>query len=160
MGEVTDRAELTERVAVLRRFKGLLEQQRGRFLNYLSLLERQETAIGSGSGEEILAHVELERSIVADIFSMQKVINPLEDMYRTIVTPGFVDEEIPALKVSLEGMKTKVQAHSAKNRRLLSDRMGEIRREMDILNDNPFVQKAKLSGYGTTTTASLVDLKG
>jgi len=92
----TDGAELTERVAILRRFRGLLEQQRGRFLNYLALLEKQETAIGAGNGEEILAHVELERDIVADIFSIQKVINPLEDMYRAIVMPASATRESPS----------------------------------------------------------------
>jgi hypothetical protein len=81
-------------------------------------------------------------------------------MYRAIVMPGFGDEGIPELKVSLDGMKTKVQAHSAKNRRLLSERMAEVRAEIDVLKDNPFVQKARLSGYGAGTTASVVDVKG
>ncbi|MCL2190745.1 MAG: flagellar biosynthesis protein FlgN [Treponema sp.] len=160
MSAAINQAELTQRVAILRRFKDLLEQQRERFRNYLALLENQETVIGSGSGEEILAHVELEERIVADIFSMQKVINPLEDMYRAVAPHSLADDEIPALKTALDDMKIRVQAQSAKNRGLLSARMAEIRTEMDTLKDNPFLKSARGSAYGNAVTASLIDVQG
>jgi len=160
MSAAINQAELTQRVAILRRFKDLLEQQRERFRSYLTLLENQETIIGSGSGEEILAHVELEEQIVADIFSMQKVINPLEDMYRAVAPHNFADDEIPALKTSLEDMKIRVQTQSAKNRGLLSARMAEMRTEMDILKDNPFLKNVRGPAYGNAVTASLIDVQG
>ena len=160
MNVAISQAELDQRVAILRRFKGLLEQQRERFQKYLALLENQEAVIGSGSGEEILAHVELEEQIVADIFSMQRVINPLEDMYRKAIPQSFADDEIPELKTSLQDMKIRVQAQSAKNRELLSARMSEIRTEMDVLKDSPFAKSARRSAYGNVVTASLVDVKG
>ncbi|MCL2600108.1 MAG: flagellar biosynthesis protein FlgN [Treponema sp.] len=160
MNTVISQAELTQRVAILKRFKGLLNQQRDRFRNYLALLETQETVIGSGTGEAILAHVELEEQIVADIFSMQRVINPLEDMYRTVIPHDFADDEIPVLKTSLEDMKIQVQAQSAKNRELLSVRMAGIRTEMNMLKDHPFIRNVQRSMYGNTVTASLVDVQG
>jgi len=160
MNVAISQAELDQRVAILRRFKGLLEQQRERFQKYLALLENQEAVIGSGSGEEILAHVELEEQIVADIFSMQRVINPLEDMYRKAIPQSFADDEIPELKTSLQDMKIRVQAQSAKNRELLSARMSEIRTEMDVLKDSPFAKSVRRSAYGNVVTASLVDVKG
>ncbi|MCL2194078.1 MAG: flagellar biosynthesis protein FlgN [Treponema sp.] len=159
MNAAINHAELTQRIAILRRFKNLLEQQRERFRNYLTLLETQEAVIGAGSGEEILAHVELEEQIVADIFSMQKVINPLEDMYRAVV-PHITDDEIPALKTSLDDMKIRVQTQSAKNRELLSARMAEMRTEMDILKENPFLKNVRNSVYGSAVTASLIDVQG
>ena len=160
MNTVISQAELTQRVAILKRFKGLLNQQRDRFRNYLALLETQETVIGSSTGEAILAHVELEEQIVADIFSMQRVINPLEDMYRTVIPHDFADDEIPVLKTSLEDMKIQVQAQSAKNRELLSVRMAGIRTEMNMLKDHPFIRNVQRSMYGNTVTASLVDVQG
>ena len=160
MNAAISQAELAQRVAILKRFKGLLEQQRERFQKYLDLLGNQEAAIGSGSGEEILAHVELEEQIVADIFSMQRVINPLEDMYRKVAPQSLADDEIPALKTSLEDMKTRVQAQSARNQELLSARMSEIRTEIDVLKDNPFLKSARRSAYGNVVTASLIDVKG
>ncbi|MCL2192140.1 MAG: flagellar biosynthesis protein FlgN [Treponema sp.] len=161
MDAAINQAELIQRVAILRRFRDLLERQRDRFRNYLALLESQQAAIGSGSGEEILAHVELEEQIVSDIFSIQKVITPLDDMYRAITPHDFADDEIPALKTSLEDMKVRVQAQSAKNRELLSARMAEMRTEMDTLKDNPFLKNVRHSVYGgNTVTASLIDVQG
>jgi len=160
MNAVISQTELSRRVAILRRFKELLNQQRERFHNYLALLESQETVIGTGTGEEILAHVELEEQIVADIFSMQRVINPLEDMYRAVTPHNFADDEIPALKTSLEDMKIKVQTQSAKNRELLSVRMAGIRNEMNTIKEHPFLRNMQRSMYGNTVTASLVDVQG
>jgi len=160
MSAAISQAELSQRMAILRRVKNLLEQQRERFQKYLALLENQEIAISFGSGEDILAHVELEEQIVADIFSMQRVINPLEEMYREVIPRNFADDEIPALKTSLEDMKNRVQTQSAKNRELLSARMVEIRTEMDVLKDSPFVKSARRSAYGDVVTASLIDVKG
>jgi len=76
--------ELAQRVAVIKRFKELLVQQRERFRSYLAVLDRQQLLIGYGSADEITAHVELEEQIVADIFSIQKVIAPLEIMYNAV----------------------------------------------------------------------------
>ena len=66
-----DSAELAQRVAVLKRFKILLTQQRDRFRSYLDLLDKQQNIIESGCAEELLSYVEIEEKIVADIFSIQ-----------------------------------------------------------------------------------------
>ena len=160
-GEMS-RGELDQRVAVVKRFKELLARQRERFGSYLHVLEKQEGAIEGGNGEEILAHVELERQIVADIFSIQNVINPLEDMYRAVVahdmkSDSSSDEEIPALRTSLEGMKAMVQAQAAKNRELLSSRMAQVRTELDTIKDNPF---ARNTLYDGAAAKPLIDIKG
>ncbi|MCL2270501.1 MAG: flagellar biosynthesis protein FlgN, partial [Treponema sp.] len=68
----------TQRDAILRRLRELLVRQSERFNSYLAALEKQQAVIKSGSPEELIAHVELEERIIADIFSIQKVIDPLE----------------------------------------------------------------------------------
>jgi len=159
MSAAINQAELNQRVAILKRFKALLERQRDRFQNYLSLLESQEVVIGSGSGEQIIAYVEFEEQVVADIFSIQRVINPLEEMYRAVISRSFADDEIPALKTSLEDLKAQVQCQSARNRELLSARMAEIRTKMDVLKSSPFA-KSMRSVYGAAAAPSLVDVRG
>ena len=72
--------ELAQRVAILKRFKILLTQQRDRFRAYLEMLDKQQEIIENGNTDDLLAHVNLEEKIVADIFSIQKVIDPLEEM--------------------------------------------------------------------------------
>jgi len=165
------KAELAQRVAILRRFKTLLTQQRDRFSSYLNLLEKQQSVIEQGSAEELLTYVEIEEKIVADIFSIQKVIDPLEEMYYTVVagqspqvkkedTQGESSDEVPSLKASLEKLKSEAVIRSTKNKELLSKRMLELRTEIKALRNNPYAANAKRSSYGGLNTASLVDIKG
>jgi len=160
-----DAAELAQRVAVLKRFKTLLTQQRDRFRSYLDLLDKQQSIIESGSAEELLSYVEIEEKIVADIFSIQKVIDPLEDMYYSISSQRVpIDgqaDEVPSLKESLENLKNEAVVRSAQNKELLSKRMTEIRAEITTLRNNPYVVSNKRSSYGAVNnTASLVNLQG
>jgi len=163
-----DQAELAQRVAILRRFKTLLTQQRDRFSSYLNLLEKQQNVIEKGSAEELLTYVEIEEKIVADIFSIQKVIDPLEEMYYTVVAgqnPQLKKEEtsqdeVPGLKASLEKLKSEAVIRSTKNKELLSKRMLELRSEITALRNNPYAASAKRASFGGLNTASLVDIQG
>jgi len=167
-----DSGELAQRVAILKRFKTLLSQQRDRFSSYLNLLDKQQSIIESGSAEDLLTYVEIEEKIVADIFSIQKVIDPLEEMYYSVISsnniPGKINadstaesrEEVGGLKASLEKLKSEAVIRSTKNKELLSKRMLELRSEIKVLRNNPYAASARRSSFGSTNTASLVDLKG
>ena len=170
-----DSAELAQRVAVLRRFKKLLTQQRDRFRNYLDLLDKQQGVIESGSAEDLLRYVEIEEKIVADIFSIQKVIDPLEEMYYTIVTDkdsakfrrnsdNNIDdsanshEEVSGLKASLERLQSEAVMRSTKNKELLSKRMIELRSEIKNLRNNPYNTSSR--SYTNSVKAAMVDIQG
>jgi uncharacterized protein YjgD (DUF1641 family) len=166
-----DSAELAQRVAVLKRFKTLLSQQRDRFKSYLDLLDKQQNVIESGSAEDLLTYVEIEEKIVADIFSIQKVIDPLEEMYNSLVFDqnnsqpliklenAGSQEEVPTLKASLEKLKSEAVMRSTKNKELLSKRMLELRQEIKTLRNNPYAASGR-SAYSNSNKASLVDIQG
>jgi len=173
VNEEIDSKELAQRVAILKRFKTLLTQQRDRFRSYLDLLDKQQSVIEAGSAEELLAYVEIEEKIVTDIFSIQKVIDPLEEMYSTVISgghqtktpsklknPASSHDEVPSLKESLEKLQKEAVIRSAKNRELLSKRMLELRTEIKALRNNPYSANRRRSGFGDSNTASLVDIKG
>ena len=61
--EEISQAELDERVAILRKFRALLEQQRKKFQEYLAVLEKQEHSIEEEDTEALVAHAELEQAI-------------------------------------------------------------------------------------------------
>ena len=163
-----DSAELAQRVAVLKRFKILLTQQRDRFRTYLSLLDKQQHVIESGSAEDLLSYVEIEEKIVADIFSIQKVIDPLEEMYYSLVSSAnrnvpaqkYPDgqDEVPGLKASLEKLQSEAVIRSTKNKELLSKRMLELRSEIKALRNNPYASGR--SAYKSSAAPSMVDIKG
>jgi hypothetical protein len=168
-GDGIDSAELAQRVAILRRFKTLLTQQRDRFRSYLDLLEKQQNVIESGSAEDLLTYVEIEEKIVADIFSIQKVIDPLEEMYYTAIAgqnpqkaaaKSDSSDEVPSLKASLERLKSEAVIRSTKNKELLSKRMLELRSEIKSLRNNPYAANSRRTSFNDTGTASLVDIHG
>jgi hypothetical protein len=150
--------ELTQRMAVVKRFRELLEQQRERFRSYLTELDRQRLAIGTGSAEEIIAHVELGEQIIEDIFSIQKVIDPLEIMYNA-AGPYLPANDVSALKTALEDLKLQAAAQSGQNRDLLSSRMADVNSEIQAIKNNPFISKARNALY-QNAAPSLVDIMG
>jgi len=166
-----DSAELAQRVAILKRFKILLSQQRERFKSYLDLLDKQQSVIESGNAEDLLTYVEIEEKIVADIFSIQKVIDPLEEMYNSVVSGHDQSqlaaklehtgnqEEVPSLKASLENLKNEAVMRSTKNKELLSKRMLQLRQEIKTLRNNPYAASGR-SAYSNSNKASLIDVHG
>ncbi len=165
-------SELAQRVAVIKRFKELLVQQRDRFRSYLAVLDKQQLLIGYGSADEITAHVELEEQIVADIFSIQKVIDPMEVMYNAAGAAVGADScdlsdlgtfitinDVPELKATLEDLKTQAVIRSGQNRDLLSRRMEEINTNIQTIKNNPFLSKARNALY-QNVSPSLVDVMG
>ena len=53
MAELTQQ-ELDERVALLRKFRSLLEQQRSKFQEYLTVLEKQQDSITKENPESLI----------------------------------------------------------------------------------------------------------
>ena len=81
MEQKISKEELDERVAILKKFRMLLEQQRKKFQEYLKVLESQENKIAEEDSDSLIAHSELEAQIVQGIGSLQKVIVPMQELY-------------------------------------------------------------------------------
>jgi predicted RND superfamily exporter protein len=150
--------ELAERVAILKRFRELLVKQRERFSHYLVTLEKQQAVIETGSSGELADYIEQEEQIIADIFSIQKVIDPLEEMYNATV-PASSAGDVPVLKSALRELQEQVAIRSAHNRELLSARMDVLRSEIIELRNNPLANAAR-SAFSQSGTASIIDIEG
>ena len=124
-----------QNVAVLKRLREMLQRQREKFQGYLALLEQEEFSITRGDAESLLAQVEAEKSIIADIFSLKKVIEPLETLYQAAYPRA--ETTVPRLKATLEKMGEQVIAHNARNRTLLRARMDDLRLEIASLRAWP-----------------------
>lgn len=156
MAAALTEAALEERKDLLRRFRDLLQKQRDKFHHYLEVLDHQKTDIESGDVDALVAHVELEQGIVGEIFAFQKVIDPLEDLYRAAY-PSAAEDDIPALKATLEDLKTEVVQRNDENRKLLKQRMEMLRHEIMSVN-SPYARKKSV--YADAGDAGLVDIKG
>ena len=124
--------ELNERVALLRRFRSLLEEQRGKFREYLTVLEKQQDSITTENPESLLAHTELEQQVVKSIASLQKVIVPMSKMYSAVgnKAPAAEDAEITKIQNDLSDLQDKVLKQNAINRDLLRVHIEQLRSQI------------------------------
>ncbi|GHV84134.1 hypothetical protein AGMMS50212_14740 [Spirochaetia bacterium] len=149
--------EVGERIAILKRFKELLIEQRKRFQNYLEVLDKQKNIIESGKPEDLLSHVELEEKIVVDIFKIQKSVKPMQALYKA-VWKGKDAPEIPEITAALDNLKAEASRQVQENKELLQKRMVVIRNEIKNIRSNPY--KARKSVYADQNQPSLIDIKG
>jgi len=147
--------EVDERVAILKRFRELLEQQRLKFREYLVVLEKQEEMIASENVDAIVHHTEIEQSIVSELYTIQKVIDPMEEMYKT-AHPDLPDAEIPKLKTDLDQLRKEVLVQNEKNRELLKSHMVVLRQKVVSLQ-NPYAKRNSIYA-SDAQTASLIDI--
>lgn len=149
--------EMGQRVAALKRFRELLMQQRSKFENYLMVLDHERADIESGDVDRLAAHVEFEEAIVSEIFTFQKVIDPLEQIYRAAYPAAAEDPELPALRGTLDDLKDEVLRRNAENRALLKSKMELVRAELAGFR-NPLAARASV--YARQGEAALLDISG
>jgi hypothetical protein len=147
--------EVDERVAILKRFRELLTEQRNKFREYLTVLEKQAQMISTENIDAMVHHTEIEQSIISEIYTIQKVIDPLEVLYRDS-HPGLADAEIPKLKTDLDHLRKEVIAQNGKNRELLKSHMTVLRQQVLSLR-NPYAKRSSV--YASDgQTASRIDI--
>lgn len=135
MAEISQE-ELNERIALLKKFRSLLLQQREKFQEYLTVLEKQETSIESENSEKLLAHTELEQQVVSNIMNLQKVIVPMSELYKERGA-HLEEESVVAIQKDLNDLQQKVLEQNAKNRELLKAHIVQIRSQISSLK-NPY----------------------
>lgn len=159
--------EISQRVEVLRRFKKLLEQQRSKFREYLQVLEAQEVSIVNDEVDKIIKHAQLEQAIISEISSIQKVIDPLENMCRDFRSKSFSTSQVSSLsmkdeeletahiKQDLEKLKLTVLAQNQKNTEKLKVHIAGLRNQISQLKT---LQRTS-SPFSDENSASLIDIE-
>ena len=165
MAEITQE-ELNERVALLRRFRTLLEQQRAKFQEYLTVLEKQQDSISSENPESLIAHTELEQQVVKNIANLQKVIVPMSQMYKSVAAvPGNSSaandekeaQSIRQLQNELSDLQNRVLKQNEINRDLLRVHIESIRNQIQNFK-NPY-RNARSVYAQPQKVASLVEVE-
>lgn len=147
---VPGQQELEERIAILRRFRKLIEEQRNKFREYLLVLEKQQGTIETDNTEALIAHTELEQQIVAHIGSLQRVIVPMQRLYQAVsIGPGFAaddTDQITKIQAELSTLQNSVLEQNEKNRKLLQTHIDQIKTQMySVRAANPY--RGKQSVY-------------
>ena len=140
MQEALSKEELDARIAILRRFRSLLEQQRDKFRAYLRVLELQEPQITGDDAALLNEHTELGSLLVHDIGELQKVIVPMQALYRSRHAAACSPAEavpVEQLQEELDRLQEKALAQNKRNQQLLRTRLPEVRRELTQFK-NPY----------------------
>ena len=138
MAELTQE-ELNERVALLRKFRSVLEQQRNKFQEYLTVLEKQQDSITKENPESLIAHTELEQQVVKNIANLQKVIIPMSKMYNQSLPMAHTTEDagITQIQNELNDLQNRVLKQNQINRDLLREHIESIRNQIQNFK-NPY----------------------
>lgn len=145
--------DATERnEAVLARLREMLVRQREKFSAYLGVLEREGDAIREGDADRLAACVELEGSVIADLYTLKKVIDPLHEIYRAAWPER--EPTVTELRTTLERMSAEVVEKNAANRALLARKMDEMRKEIASLRRWP----GSPTSFTAAAAPSLVDI--
>ena len=149
--------ELEQRVAIVKRFRRLLELQRKKFQEYLEVLQLQEGKIAQDDADSLLAHTELETQILRGIASLQKVIDPMSELYEKDHSEAD-DMPVWRVKEELSKLQAQVASQNEKNRRLLKERMAQIKKQIAEFR-NPYRSLNSIYAQKQFGTATRVKVK-
>jgi len=144
--------DMEERVNILKKLRENLLKQKEKFITYLDILEKEEESINEGNIDKLEVQIHIEEEIVDEITNFEKVINPLDDLYKK--TYPVKEKSIPKLKYSLENIRKTVLKKNKRNRVLLREKMENVRHEIKSLK----VKKDISSPYADIGVPTLVDI--
>lgn len=159
MEENLSNEEIEERVAILKRYRKMLEEQRAKFREYLTVLEKQAQGIEEENEDVIAAHAELEHQIVTNISTLHKVTLPLEKLYKD--SHPEEDAHIHELKADLQILRDEVLKQNEKNRELLKTKITEVRNQIKRIQNpkfNPYANSRSVYSQNSAT-ASIIDVE-
>lgn len=150
---VLTETEVQQRIELLKRFRLMLEQQRQKFRNYLSVLDSQEKAMEEGDIEKVSIHGEIEQSILSEILSLQKVIDPLQEMYHHNFPGG--DREITELQESLGRLQHQVLERNQATRDYLIQQKDLLQQKISSLR----FPRSHNKIYGRAPQPTMLDIR-
>ncbi len=146
--------ELDQRIAVLRRYRRMLELQRDRLQDYLSLIDNREQAVQAGDVDRLAEYTQAEQGVVKGIMAIQKCLEPLAEMYRRAAPEGSPD--IDELQGRLEGLRHRILARNEESMGMLKGQMDQLRHEITSLR----IPRHAKSVFARSTEPQLLNVVG
>lgn len=144
--------ELEERVAVIKRFKSLLQEQRDKFYEYLLILEKQEAEIRKENLESMQEYDRIGDAIIKNILDIQKVIEPIEAICKETKYEIW-NADIGRLQEDLRSLQVAVLKQNKNNCNIIEERMFAIDEEVlklkykNIYPKNIYVKDRDVANY-------------
>lgn len=144
--------DLDERIAVLRRYRRMLEMQRERLQDYLVLLDTREIAVKEGNYLALEEYTVKEQHVIKGILAVQKCLKPLAEMYQKALPEG--SRDIDELTSRLENLRQKVLVRNEESRALLKSHALNLKTELDSLK----IPRSTKSVFAQNPEPRLIDV--
>ncbi len=157
--------QINERIAILKRYRALLVQQREKFAQYLKALEKQETSIENEDAEVLLEHTELEQQVLSGITNLRKCIIPMEALYKESLNSTWTAQDADTISIQkieseLDNLQTKVLAQTEKHRNLLKSHMTVLSNRINSMYQaNPYRGKRSVYTQTSEPESTLLDIE-
>ena len=143
---------IQENIIIRRQLTEALLAQKVKINEYLNLLKKEEDSITLGEFDRLDTQIQTEQTIMGGIFALQKVIEPLENLYEKAFPES--EPSILDLKANIRHLKENVASSNKKNRNLLRERMDRLREEIASVRKN----LSKTSVQRSSGPPALIDI--
>ena len=144
--------EVKQKKSISIKLRKILIRQLEKYKSYRNLLEQEEKAIIKGDTDKIEVYIQLEHSIIREIYSIQKIIHPLEKSFFKVSPEN--EELIEKLHNSIEQMRKQVLLKNKSNRILLKKQLTFLKQEINSLR----VKIKSNSHHFNLDTPAVVDI--
>ena len=129
-----ENGEALRKIAILEQLKRYLSTLKDKFELYLKVLEEQRNDVASDDIEKLARHAEIERSIMKEIGAIQKVVDPLEELYHEACPNG--DHSVESLREDLDELRLKTALKIESNQELLAKELEVVKKSLENAKRN------------------------
>lgn len=148
--------------ALAARLKHMLTQKAEKIASYIRVLEKQKASVSDGKLDMLAAYAWMERNIIKELSLLQKVIEPLQQMYQEVKDIPAADKakaaadraEIERLEKTCGQLLNTARQRNGCNRASIGERMAALKKEIESLK----IPKRKKSPYADIQDPSFIDI--
>jgi flagellar biosynthesis/type III secretory pathway chaperone len=139
---------------LVKKIRDNLVSQKERLTTYLKVLDEENNDIKASDSDKLLEHISIERSIIEELNSFKKVLEPLDLIYNN--SPYKKDNTISNLKSKLEQLTTDIKDKQSVNIDLLTNTVDNIGKRLEEIS----AQNKKNKATYDNIRSSYVDIVG
>lgn len=146
-------ADIDQRVAILKRYRRMLDLQREKLQGYLAVIDSREASLSVAGYERLEEYTVLEQEAVRSIVTVQRCLEPLKNLYLELNPEG--DRDIADMEQRLERLRVEVLARNSESRALLRGQAEALRLELTRVRST----RRPASVFARSSDALMVDVQ-
>ena len=124
-------ADIDQRIAVLRRYRHMLESQRKDLVSYLNVIDVRDHAVRDGDMEVLEACTVQEQNLVDSLLTLQQCVEPLRLLFQRVQPEGA--PEIIELETRLTRLRDEILRRNDESTALLKAHAADLKLEISKL---------------------------